>query len=242
MTHFVIFFMTHFATHFAIHLTIHFLAHFSTCFLTNFTVAIMEKSMQDIKVWMNQVCLKMYDNKKEFIYFGRPSQQGKCSIDSISTNGEIVPRTNHTKYLGAYLDSKLDFKQHIKANCKAAILNLYRIKSARKNITRSACNKLVVALVLSHLDYTNSLLGGLPKSSINKMQAVQNMAAKITLGKKKYDSATRCLVQLHWLPIKYRIDFKIISIVQKCLHGESPPYLDRLVKHYNKKRRTPLRK
>ena len=62
----------------------------------------------------------------------------------------------------------------------------------------------MVALVLSHLDYTNSLLGRLPKSSINKMQAVQNMAAKITQGHRKYNSTSRCLFQLHWLPIKER--------------------------------------
>ena len=49
------------------------------------------------------------------------------------------------------------------------MLNLHRIKAARKNLTRTAYNKLVVALVLSHLDYANSLLGGLPKSNINKM-------------------------------------------------------------------------
>ena len=83
---------------------------------------------------------------------------------------------------------------------------------------------ITVALVLSHLDYTYGILGGLPKSSIDKMQAVQNMAAKITLGKGKYDSATSCLVQLHWLPVKFRIDYKIISIVHKCLHDEAPPY------------------
>ena len=57
------------------------------------------------------------------------------------------------------------------------------------------------------------------------------MAAKITLGKKKYDSATSCLVQLYWLPIKYRIDYKIISMVHKCLHGEAPPYLARIIEH-----------
>ena len=73
-------------------------------------------------------------------------------------NGEVVHRTQSTKYLGAYLDSRLDFKQHIKSKCKAAMLNLHRIKSVWKNLTRLACNKLVVALVLSHLDYANSLL------------------------------------------------------------------------------------
>ena len=104
-----------------------------------------------------------------------------------------------TKYLGAYLDSKLDFKEHIKTKCKAAMLNIFRIRAARKNITRSACNKLMVALVLYHLDYANSLLGNLPKSSINKMPAVQKIVAKITLEKGKYDSATRCLQTLHWL-------------------------------------------
>ena len=144
--------------------------------------------MQDIKVWMDQVRLKMNDSKTEFIYFGWPSQLGKCKIDSINVNGESVERTHTTKYLGAHLDSKLDFKQHIKIKCKAAMLNLHRIKAARKHLTRTACNRLVVSLVLSHLDYANSLLGGLPKSSINKMQAVQNMAAKITLGKGKFDS------------------------------------------------------
>ena len=112
------------------------------------------------------------------------------------------------------------------------MLNLHRIKAARKHLTRTACNRLVVSLVLSHLDYANSLLGGLPKSSINKMQAVQNMAAKITLEKGKYDSATRCLVQLHWLPIRARIEFKILSLVHRSLHGEAPPYLERLINYH----------
>ena len=148
----------------------------------------------------------MNDSKTEFIYFGWPSQLGKCISNSINVNEEIIERSTITRYLGAYLDSRLDFKQHIQTKCKAAMLNLFKIKAARKNLTRTACNKLLVALVLSHLDYANGILGGLPKSSLNKMQAVQTMAAKITLGKRKYDSTTSCVVQLHWLPIKFRID------------------------------------
>ena len=173
----------------------------------------------------------MNDSKTKFIYFGWPSQLGKCISNSTSINEEIIERSTTTRYLGAYLDSQLDFKQHIQTKCKAAMLNLFKIKAARKNLTRTACNKLLVALVLSHLDYANGILGGLPKSSLNKMQAVQNMAAKITLGKRKYDSATSCLVQLHWLPIKFRIDYKIVSLVHKCLHGEAPPYLARMIEY-----------
>ena len=98
----------------------------------------------------------------------------------------------------------------------------------------------MVSLVLSHLDYANSLLGNLLKSSISKMQLVQNIAARITLGRRKYDSTTRCLQKLHWLPIQQRIEFKIISLVHKCIHGNAPPYLQRLIQ-YTKPTRKGLR-
>ena len=55
----------------------------------------------------------------------------------------------------------------------------------------------MVSLFISHLDYANALLGGLPKSSIDQLQQVQNIAAKIVLGKGRYDSSTRCLTELH---------------------------------------------
>ena len=69
------------------------------------------------------------------------------------------------------------------------------------------------------------------------MQLVQNIAARITLGKGKYDSATRCLQKLHWLPIQQRIEFKIISLVHMCMHGNAPPYLQRLIHYCNPTRR-----
>ena len=146
-------------------------------------------------------------------------------IYNIDVNGETITRASITKYLGAHLDSTLNFKQHIKTKCKAAMLNLQWICAARKYLTRSASNKLMVSLVISHLDYANALLGGLPKCSIEQLQRVQNIAAKIVLGKGRYDSSTRCLAELHWLPIQQRIEFKIITLVHKLLHGLVPQYL-----------------
>ena len=88
----------------------------------------------------------------EFIYFGWPSQLGKCVATTIDVNGETMARSNVTKYLGAHLDSALNFKQHIKTKWKAAMFNLEQIHATRKYLIRSASNKLMVSLVISHLD------------------------------------------------------------------------------------------
>ena len=96
-------------------------------------------------------------------------------------------------------------------------------------MNRSASNKLIVLLVISHLDYANTLLGGIPKCSIDQLQQVQNIAAKIVLGKGRYNSSTRSLAELHWLPIQQRIEFKIITLVHKSLRGLAPQYLVNLL-------------
>ena len=80
--------------------------------------------MLDVKSWMDQFHLKLNESKMEFIYFGWPSQLGKCVATTIDVNGETISRSNVTKYLVAHLDSALNFKQHIKTKCKAAMFNL----------------------------------------------------------------------------------------------------------------------
>ena len=134
------------------------------------TIANIEETMLKVKSWMDQVCLKLNEAKTEFIYFGWPSQLGKCTVSTIDINGENIARSKVTKYLGAHLDSALNFKKHIKTKCKAAMFNLQRIRAARKYLTKSASNKLIISLVISHLDYANGLLGGLPKCTIDQLQ------------------------------------------------------------------------
>ena len=61
------------------------------------------------------------------------------------------------------------------------------------------------------------------------MQRVQDMAAKIVMGKSKYDSPTQCNKALHWLPIKACFEHKLLTLVHKCVHGEVPQYLKDLI-------------
>ena len=93
------------------------------------------------------------------------------------------------------------------------MLNLLKIKETRKYLTKEACANAVIALVMTHLDYANSILVGLPKASINQLQRVENMTARIVLQRDKYESSSKCLEKLHWLPIQYRINFKVVTLV-----------------------------
>lgn len=97
---------------------------------------------------------------------------------------------------------------------------------------RLAVKQLVHAFVISQLDYGNSLLAGLPDVRLDGLRRVQNSAARLITGARKFESITPHLRSLHWLPIRQRIDFKIAVLVHRCLHGSAPSYLAELIIPY----------
>ncbi len=94
----------------------------------------------------------------------------------------------------------------------------------------SDTEKLVHAFMTSRLDYCNALLGGCPATSINKLQIVQNA---VLTRSRKYDHITPILRSLHWLPIKFRISYKILLLAYKALNGLAPAYLTCLLSRYS---------
>ena len=79
------------------------------------------------------------------------------------------------------------------------------------------------------MDYVNALYCGLPDSDIRKLQQVQNAAARVITGKTQRESISMCLKELHWLPIKYRVQHKLLTLVYRCLVGEAPQYIQDLL-------------
>ncbi len=137
------------------------------------------------------------------------------------------------KNLGVILDSNLSFENHISNVTKTAFFHLRNISKLRNMLSVSDAEKLVHAFMTSRLDYCNALLGGCPASSINKLQIVQNAAARVLTRSRKYDHITPILQSLHWLPIKFRISYKILLLAYKALNDLAPAYLTNLLSRYN---------
>ncbi len=103
----------------------------------------------------------------------------------------------------------------------------------RTMLSMSNSEMLIHAFMTSRLDYCNALLGGCSAHLKNKLQMVQNAAARVLTRTRKYDHISPVMSTLHWLPIKHRIDFKILLITNKALHGLATQYLSKLLSHYS---------
>ena len=146
----------------------------------------------------------------------------KCFTTELNVNGSNIQHNDIINYLGVWLDQHRQLVHHITLKCMTAMLNFQKIKFIWPMLTIDATH---TSLVTSNLDYCNAIFSRLPEHLLDLLQKVQNAAAKLVLGMKEHDSATVALTSLHWLPIRARIDFKVLTLVHKCLSNNASGYL-----------------
>ena len=178
---------------------------------------------------MIQDKMKLNDNKTEFLIIGTSQQLKKVRIDTLSVGDAIISPVLSARNLGAYFDSNMTLVPFINNTCKSAFSQLYNIRRIRKYLTTDTSKTLVHAMITNRIDYCNSLLYGLPDNSLNKLQRVQNAAARLITGTAKFSHITPVLRTLHWLPIKQRVQFKMLIFVFKAINGLAPNYISNLV-------------
>ena len=120
--------------------------------------------------------------------------------------------------------------------CKSTCYHLHEILKICKFLSYESTVVLVHAFITSRLEYCNYLLFGLPDYVIKRLLLIQSSAARLVLLARKFDHITPLLIELHWLSIEFRIQFKIFLIMFKVLHGTAPSYLSELIMQY-----TPVR-
>ena len=173
--------------------------------------------------------LKLNDSKTEFIIFRVHQQLAKVHHISIKIGDDIIENVPAVCNLGMHFDSELKHTVHINKLASSSFVTLQNVAHIRNHLDIPTTKTIVQALVISRLDYCNSLLLGIPKYNIDKMQRIQNMACRIIYKLPKYSHITPFLFDAHWLKIPQRIDFKILTLMYKCIHQLAPPYLTELV-------------
>ena len=145
-----------------------------------------------------------------------------------------IPSVSQCRNLGVILDSGLTMEPQVRCVCKSALYHLRLIARIRRFLNSSATKALVHALVLSRIDYCNSLYAGLPTKALSSLQRVVNAAARLTLRKGRRQSASPLLKELGWLPAKERIIAKVTTLAYRCRLSPplAPAYISSLLSEH----------
>ena len=181
--------------------------------------------VDDVYQWMKSSRLQLNSNKSEVIWFTTHRRSHQCPSASVRLGNDWIPPSSSVRDLGVFLDSDLTMQAHVGHITRVCFKMLRQIRVVAAHLPSFATKALVTSLVLSKLDYCNSVMVGLPKTLTRRLQSVVNAAARLVMRKHKYDRITPILSELHWLGIERRIEFKVALLVFKCLKEMAPPYL-----------------
>ena len=191
------------------------------------------KIMSAIDRWMASRKLKLNSDKTECILFDSNSNQNQ-SISHINLNDSTsITLSDQVRNLGFVFDSKLKMETQINKVKGKAIANLKNIAQISKYLDRNSRLKLVYGLVLSHIDFCNSLYAHLPNCLLRSLQTIINSATRLIVGLPMFshEHITPHCIELHFLPIKARIIFKICLLTYKSLKFGQPAYLSELLSY-----------
>ena len=157
-----------------------------------------------------------------------PRRRHYLPTDQLIVQSTSVAPVTSLRDLGVHLDSDMSMHTHVTQLVCSCYGVLRQLRSIRRSLPRSALTTLVTSFTMSKVDYCNVALAGLPQYELDRVQSVVNAAARLTADARKYDHVTQLLMDLHWLRVPQRIQYKLCVLVHGCLNGAAPGYLSDL--------------
>ncbi len=189
------------------------------------TIESLEKAIEEVKHFMISNRLKLNDDKTEAMFLGTKSKLNQVKSAGINVGDSKIEPANSVKNLGIIFDKNLNMDEQVKSMCKAGFYHVKNLWRIRKFLDQMHANIAAHAFITSKLDYGNALLAGSPKYQVKRLQSVQNAAARVVTKTKKYDHISEKMKDLNWLPVNYRIKYKVNLLTWKALNGRAPDYI-----------------
>ena len=146
------------------------------------------------------------------------SKETRGSIVTVNSSNEVdlIGRINISETardLDVVIDSQLSLSAQVAAVCRSGYYQLRQLRPHIRSMSAEAVKTLVQAFISCRLDYCNSLFYGIADGLMSRLQSVQNATARLVSDARRYDQITPVLQELHWLPIRRRVELRIATLV-----------------------------
>jgi len=192
----------------------------------------LQHCISEVAAWCSARRLQLNPTKTEILWFGSATALRNLppSVRPLNVGADVVQPMSAVRDLGVQLDGELNMQAHVSKTTQTCFFHLRRLRQVRRLLGHDVTANLVAAFVLSRLDYGNALLVGLPYTTIAPLQRVINAAVILVYGLRARDHVTAAVIELHWLPIEARIQYKVCLLVHLSLNSRAPSYISSLLK------------
>ena len=194
-----------------------------------------EYIMSRAKHYFDSNGLKVNPQKTQAIFVGSRQNIAKIPVDTrINFDGNLIEPTCQVKNLGVVFDNYMTFDKHIDEIRRKTIGSLIYLNNIKNKIDKETRIMLVQSLAMSKVDYCFKIWGSTGITQIQRIQKLQNFAAKIAIGNvKKYDHVTPCIRELKWLRIEEKYKYELCVLMYRRVNGLAPEMLIPLTPVYS---------
>ena len=183
--------------------------------------------LENIDNWLACNKLSLNVDKTHFMIIGTPQRLANLhDVDlNVHIKGARIQRANHCKHLGVEIDDKLIWNEQIDKVRKKVLTGLYFMKKAANFIPKQYQSMLYNCIIAPYFNYCNVVWGRCNKTLCNKLQVLQNRAAKIITGVSRYGSSTEALNVLNWKNLEEKLSVSEAVVMYKIVNNQAPSYL-----------------
>ena len=192
----------------------------------------LQESFRVIECWISEFFLQLNASKTKIMIIAPSSLRREIIVNGTFINGKCIRFVDSAKNLGVIFDNELSFSKQIDKVVSASFSTIRLLSRVKYFLSTEELNTIVCSLIFSAMDYCNALYYGLNKSLLNKLQRVQNCAARLVMKVNRFDhiSLDDIFRKLHWLRVRERITYKVLLIVHKSVNNVAPVEMSKLFK------------